>query len=261
MLRYLRSVWECRYFWLSLVRMDLRARYRGSVIGVGWSLLNPAAMSAILCVVFTRLFHQEVREYGPYLFAGLTFWNYFVGITQAGCDTFFRGESYIRQFPAPMAIYPLRTMLGCAFHYAVALVVVVGLTAALKGGVPLLPLLALPPGMLLLMALGWSGATLIGLANVRFRDTRHMSDIFLQALYFLTPVLYPAKLLEGRPKLGLLLEFNPLVPFLRILRDPVLDGAFPAPGAFASAGLIALTAVAVAAAALRAEERRLIFHL
>jgi ABC-type polysaccharide/polyol phosphate export permease len=261
MVRYLRSVWECRYFWLSLVKMDLRARYRGSVIGVGWSLLNPAVMSAILCLVFAGLFNQDIREYGPYLFAGLTFWNFFLGVTQGGCGSFFQGESYIRQFPAPMAIYPLRTVLGCAFHYAVALVVVVGLAAVMRGGIPVLPLLTLVPGMLLLMLLGWSSATLMGLANVRFRDTRHLSDVALQVLYFMTPVLYPARMLEARPRLNMLLSCNPLVPFLRLLRDPVLEGAFPAPGVFAAATLIAVGSVTLAATALRMEERRLIFHL
>src|SRR5262249_18391644 len=53
---YLGAIWRCRYFWLSLVRMDLRHRYRGSVLGLGWSLLHPIAMTAILCTVFHHLF-------------------------------------------------------------------------------------------------------------------------------------------------------------------------------------------------------------
>ena len=59
---YVRSVWECRYFWMSLVRMDLRSRYRGSVLGMGWSLLNPIFMSAILCIAFCAIFKQDPLE-------------------------------------------------------------------------------------------------------------------------------------------------------------------------------------------------------
>src|SRR5260221_10868882 len=108
---YAAAIWNCRYFWMSLVRMDLRTRYRRSVLGMGWSLLNPIAMTAILCTVFSTLFNQSVRDYAPFLFAGLATWNYLMTATLQGCQCFFQGESYIRQHPAPLAVYPLRTAL------------------------------------------------------------------------------------------------------------------------------------------------------
>src|SRR5215475_13403986 len=78
MVAYLGTVWGCRYFWLSLVRMDLRTRYRGSALGLGWSLLQPIAMTAILCSVFSTIFKADVRVYAPFLMSGLTFWNFVV---------------------------------------------------------------------------------------------------------------------------------------------------------------------------------------
>src|SRR6266478_1286552 len=97
---YLAAVWRCRFFWMSLVQMDLRSRYRGSVLGLGWSLLNPIAMTVILCVVFTALFNQDYHRFGPLVMCGLTFWNYIMYVTVAGCYCYFQGESYIRQHPA-----------------------------------------------------------------------------------------------------------------------------------------------------------------
>src|SRR5437870_870600 len=130
---YVSSVWRCRYFWLSLVRMDLRTRYRRSVLGMGWSLLHPIAMTAILCTVFHKVFEVDVREYGPFLLAGLACWNYLVSTTLQGCQCLFQGESYIRQYPAPLAIYPLRTALGGTVHFLVALLVVLVLAWTFKG--------------------------------------------------------------------------------------------------------------------------------
>src|SRR5271167_3230067 len=101
MLAYLISIWRCRYFWMSLVKMDLRTRYRRSVLGLGWSLLHPIAMTIILCIVFQRVFTIPIRTYGPFLITGLAFWNYFQGVTLAGCGSFFQAESYIRQYPSP----------------------------------------------------------------------------------------------------------------------------------------------------------------
>jgi len=65
---YIASVWRCRYFWLSLVKMDLRTRYRRSVLGLGWSLLHPIAMTVVLCTVFHSLFKMNIVDYGRFCF-------------------------------------------------------------------------------------------------------------------------------------------------------------------------------------------------
>src|SRR5712691_5286172 len=106
---YLAEIWRCRYFWLTLVKVDLRTRYRRSILGMGWSLLHPIAMTTILCIVFSTIFKRDVLDYAPFLLAGLATWNYVLSSALSGCQCFFQGESYIRQYPAPFAIYPLRT--------------------------------------------------------------------------------------------------------------------------------------------------------
>src|SRR5262249_11151479 len=127
MVGYARAVWRCRYFWLSLVKMDLRTRYRRSVLGMGWSLLHPIAMTAILCAVFHSILMpgKKLSECAAFLLAGLACWTYIVTVTVQGCQCLFQGESYIRQYPAPIAIYPLRTALGGTVHFLLALAVVV----------------------------------------------------------------------------------------------------------------------------------------
>src|SRR5688572_26228200 len=121
MLAYLAAVWKYRYFWLSLVRMDLRTRYRGSMLGIAWSLVHPLAMTGILCVAFGRLLNVDLRFYAPSLMVGLTFWSYLVSSAIGGGNSFFIAETYIRQRPTPLAMCPLRTVLGTAFRCGVAL--------------------------------------------------------------------------------------------------------------------------------------------
>src|SRR5262245_1859963 len=153
---YVRSIWRCRFFWLSLVKMDLRTRYRRSILGMGWSLLNPIAMTLILCTVFHQIFDTDVREYGPFLMAWLACWNYLLATTLQACQSLYQGESYIRQYPAPVAIYPLRTALGGAVHFLLALTVVIGLTWYLHGFGNLAALIHLLPAIVLFLILGWS---------------------------------------------------------------------------------------------------------
>jgi len=316
---YVGAIWKCRFFWLSLVKMDLTSRYRGSVLGICWSLLHPIAMTTILCVVFKYAFKMDVKAYAPLLFTGLTFWGFFSSVVVQGCGCFFQGESYIRQFPAPMAIYPLRTVLGSAFHFAIGLLLAIGI-ALLAGptdprqfagkdgrqhpaqatqpsgtgktasssascAIPnepattpenatpaqppednptrIMQLMSLPtlvPTLLLLLLFGWSVAILFGLLNVRFRDTRHLTEIGLQALFYMTPIMYPIQAMEGR-FLGKLLHYNPLTTILDLLIQPILYGRAPSLATYAVSGLIVLVLSAAAAIALKIEERRLIFHL
>lgn len=257
---YLREVWRLRHFWLALVRIDLRARYRRSVIGVGWSLLHPIVMSIVLCTVFSTIFRVDVRTYGPFLLAGLTFWNFIVAVVGGGCQTFFLGESYIRQQPAPLAVYPLRTTLGAAFHYLLGLGVVLLVVWCLAGFQSPLVMLSLVPTLALLFVFGFSLAVCAGVVNVMFQDTQHLIDVFLQILFYLTPIIYSIQLLEER-HVGWLVGMNPMAAFLELIRAPILEGQLPSQGAvWLAAGFTTVTAAAATAILVRME-RRMIFYL
>ena len=86
--------------------------------------------------------------------------------------------------------------------------------------------LTLLPGIALLFLFGWALAVLAGFANVYFEDTQHLCEIGFQILFYATPIIYPEKLLSGRG-LGWVLEVNPVVPFLRLLRDTIVTGKPP----------------------------------
>ena len=75
MREYLGAVWRCRYFWLSLVKMDLRTRYRRSILGMGWSLLHPIAMTSILCIVFHSIFQKDIASALIYTNSTAKDWN------------------------------------------------------------------------------------------------------------------------------------------------------------------------------------------
>jgi ABC-type polysaccharide/polyol phosphate export permease len=257
---YAAAIWRCRYFWMSLVKMDLRTRYRRSVLGIGWSLLHPIAMTIVLCTVFHKLFNLDIREYGPFLLSGLTFWGFLTTSITHGCECFFMGETYIRQYPAPVAIYPLRTVLGGAVHFGLALIVVLLLTWAMRGFSNLDALVSLVPTLMLLMVLGWSLAVLAGFANVFFPDMKHLMEIGLQLLFYATPVMYPPALLADRG-MAWMVEYNPVAAILGLIRQPILDGHFPQAGTWAVALATVLSAAAAALFTLVKLQRRLIFHL
>lgn len=263
---YMRSMWDCRFFWLSLVRNDLRSKYRRSMLGLGWSLLQPLATALVLGTVFAGIFDLDPTTYGMYLIIGLCFWNYLSGVANLGCTSMLAGESYIRQYPAPMAIYPLRTVLGAAIHFSVALGFLIVVSWCMYGFGNLLALTSLVPTMLLLLIFGWSLAALMGLANVYFHDTQHLVEVALQILFYATPIIYLPEMLEEKASaVGnaavWMINANPLGAFVMLLRQPLQEATFPSGQTFLVAAILTTLTAGGATLALSRLERRLIFHL
>lgn len=258
---YVAEVWRSRFFWLSLVKMDLQLRYRRSMLGIGWSLLYPLASTLVLCVAFHEIFHQSVREYVPYLMLGLTWWGYVSGVTIQGCQCFVDAESYIRQHSIPMAVYPLRTALGNMIHLLIGLTVVAAMIWCLRGFGNVQALVVLPFSLALLLVFGWAVSVLAGFVNSAFRDIQHFSSIGFQVLFYLTPIIYPRGS-QDASLLGKVFKYNPLVPFLDILRQPLDDGGkIPSFETFTAATLITLTVTAAATLLLQRLQKRVILYL
>jgi ABC-type polysaccharide/polyol phosphate export permease len=259
MLAYFGAMWRCRYFWMSLVKIDLRTRYRRSVLGLGWSLLRPLAMTAILTAVFRRFVQEPIEIYAPYLLSGLVLWEYIETATKQGCQCFFHGEAYIRQHPAPIAIYPLRTALGESVHFLIALGVVIGLSWFFHGFANLPALLSLVPTLLLLFVFVWSLALIGGFANVYFQDTQHLTEVGFRILFYCTPIIYRLKGIGGR--LEILVGYNPLVPLFDMVRQPIIEATVPDPMTYLRAVLTVLATATVATVVCHRAQRQLIFHL
>jgi ABC-type polysaccharide/polyol phosphate export permease len=261
MLTYLTNIWKYRYFWMSLVRMDLRTRYRRSLLGMGWSLLQPLAMTCILAVVFQQILGAKTRDYVPHLLTGLVCWNFILGCALQGCQCFFMGESYIRQCPLPLAIYPLRTAIGGLFHYAMGLVVITCVFAIFRGVPDLIGLVSLLPTMLLLFVFGWSLAVLCGTINVFFQDTQHLAEVGFQIFFYGSPIIWRMEDIQQHPLAGLM-AWNPFAAFMTLVRQPLLYGTRPSVSEHYLYA-IAVTAVTAALATflLSRLQKKLIFHL
>jgi ABC-type polysaccharide/polyol phosphate export permease len=257
---YLSAIWEFRYFWMSLVKAELQRRYRRSMLGLGWSLLQPLTMTFVLGLVYRKAFNISFWDFAPLLLTGLAFWSFFSSIILVGCQSVLSAESYIRQQPVPLAIFPLRTVLTVGFHFLISLSLAVAFVWIVKGAQPVLPLLALLPTLVLLFFFGWSVATMASFAHVYFPDTQHVCEVGLPVLMVLTPIMYPPSLLEMN-HLGFTLHYNPLAIMLQMIRDPILYGHAPSLFAFSAAlGCIAAI-VALASWVVARFERGLIFAM
>jgi lipopolysaccharide transport system permease protein len=271
MLQHLKAVWTYRYFWMSLVQMDLRSRYRRSVLGIGWSVLHPVAMSGVFCLVFAQImniseqgwvehgYSMAWRGYAAYLLTGMAVWEFIKTSTTIGCHALINNEAYIRQCPLPYGIYPLRTVLGTGIHFVISMAVVVVLVSLLKGSAdPVRVLWAVLPTMVLLFAFCWSLATLTAFATVYFHDTTHIVDVGAQLMFFLTPIMYTKAQLG---QMGWLAEINPAYTFIELIREPVVLGSVPLASAYLGAVVLTAAAVGLAFGTIGWLQKKVIFQL
>jgi lipopolysaccharide transport system permease protein len=264
MLARLDTIWKFRYFWMSLVSMDLRVRYRKSFLGIGWSLLNPIVMTVVFCVVFAKwLGNGDWRTAAPYYLSGIAIWEFVKQAAIQGSMTFVRNESYIRQSPLPLGIYTLRTTLGQLVHFGISLSVVL-LSAIILNQTdhltPFYSIWAVIPGILLLLIFGWAVGACFAFMNVYFHDSMHIAEVIFGIFFFLTPIIYRKQMLIDNGYKWLL-DINPVVAFLDLIREPLLTGLPPSVEAMAKAMGFTLVAVSLALALFAKCERKLIFHL
>jgi len=267
---YLHGIWRTRYFWLSLIKNDLETRYRRSLLGIGWSLIKPLCMTAVLCTVFAKLFDQNPSDYAPFLLLGLTTWQFLTESMIAGCNCFRQGAAYIKQQRMPLGIFPIRTVLAIGVHQLIALTLAIGLACIFRGppgaatgiGSPW-ALVSLIPTLVLFLLLGCFLATVLGVMHTHFGDTQYLLEIFLQIMYFLTPIIYDIKTLrdKSRGRLADFLELNPFNALLELVRRPVLDGLWPTLATYQTALIFTAAVGVLAAVLLRRVERTLVFWI
>jgi lipopolysaccharide transport system permease protein len=266
MMERLNTIWQFRYFWLSLVQMDLRVRYRKSILGLGWSLVTPLMMTAVFCVIFARMLppdSQDWRSAAPYYLISIAIWDFIKQAAVQGSHTFIRNESYIRQSPLPLAVYCLRTSLGTAVHFCISVLVFLTVASVLNPKDVLMPFYALWAaliGLMLLFIFCVAFASICSFMNIYFHDTQHIVEVVFGIAFFMTPILYDKKNLIDRGYWWIA-EFNPAVMFFDMIRDPILTGSVPPLLVFMKA--IAATVIMSFMAVLTFQkcERTLIFHL
>jgi len=262
MLQHVAALWKFRHFLLALVKLDLRQRYRRSILGIGWSLLNPIAMTIVFTVVFSNLLgNGDPISYAATVLTGMAIWGFLRDSTLNGCRCFATNEAYIRQSPIPYTLYTLRTVLGQAIHSSIALAVVVVMVALTKGdGSVILRLFAVFPGLIILFFAAWGAATISAFANVFFHDTLHLLEVAAQILFFLTPIMYSRRLLDEK-QLGWVIDVNPVYWLLELTRTPLLTGQLPTLQMYLAGMGAAVALVGLAAGTVAWLQRRVIFHL
>jgi ABC-type polysaccharide/polyol phosphate export permease len=192
MLESLRELWSYRPLILELVRRDLKLRYKNSIGGLAWSLLNPLMQIFVITVVMKFIQARPISSYSAYLFGIVFLWNFFQVTLADGCVSILSNAQLVRKVYFPRAILPLATMLGNLFHFAVAFgftLLYLFVLGTYPSNLRLVVLMAIPAVFFTaLLSLGW--AYILSYLNVFYEDVRFIVTALLQLLFYVMPVFF-----------------------------------------------------------------------
>ncbi|MBR1033815.1 lipopolysaccharide transport system permease protein [Bradyrhizobium japonicum] len=260
MLAYISDIYQSRYFWTHLALSDLRGRWRRSFLGMAWSVVQPLGMTALLAVVFGKLFKQSIGDYAPYILSGMITWEFFTTTLMGGSLSFVQADAYIKQCQHPLAIYTLRTSLTNLIVLMMASIGLVGWVLIVMphnfGWSWCAALLIFPLALLV----AWPLATCLAYIGARFRDLPHALGLIMQAMWFVSPIYFEAKFFRDGG-LDVLIDYNPIYHLLEVVRAPLLRGEWPTSANFAVCGATIAISFALAVLIGRRSERKVIFYL
>jgi len=235
----------------SLFRRDLRAKYRGSFLGLAWSLLHPLVLMGVYLLVFSVLWRvAEVGsdDYWLFLLCGLPAWVFFATAAQAASRSLLENANLIRKVRFPRQLVPLSIVGTNLVSFAVMLAVVAALSLWQVPEARDTVWLAFPLGALFACVVAGFALAVASL-NALYRDVEHLLQALLLPWFFLTPVLYSLDQLPGvdeYPALEFLLHWvNFLTPPIEAMRAVLFDGHLPAAGDAIYTAVAAVVALAV----------------
>jgi ABC-type polysaccharide/polyol phosphate export permease len=232
-----------------LVVRELKVRYKRSVLGLLWTMLNPLLLMVVYTVVFATIMRAPQRNFAIFLLSGLLPWLFFSTSVLQGLNSILTNQELIRKVRLPQAVFPLSVVGSNLVNFALSLLPLLLLMAVL--GQPFTPALLFIPVAIFILAVFTSGVTLLfATFTVFFRDVRHLAEVLLQMLLYLSPVFYDLQMLGQRSDwwfraFRLFLRLNPLSYLLPLVRDPVYYGRLPSLASLGIASLESLLMLAV----------------
>lgn len=234
-----------RLIW-TLAFADIKLRYRGSTLGPFWLTISTGVQIGAMAFLYGDLFHTDIHTYLPYLAISLVLWSYLNLLITDGCTCFTQAEALIKGTRMPFTIHAVRSVVRNTIILGHNIIVVVAVFAIMGVHQSLHSLLAIPAlGLWLVDAFAIS--ILFGALCARFRDVPQIIASVMQIAFFVTPVIWYAKVLHGHKVAEWLIRLNPFYAILEVLRAPLLGTPVTA-GVVAKA--LAVSAVLVALAAI-----------
>jgi lipopolysaccharide transport system permease protein len=223
-------LWAYRGFILGSVKREFQTKYRNSLLGAAWMVLNPLAMIMVYTVIFSQVMKAKLSGventfgYSIYLCAGVLTWGLFAEITTRSLNIFLENANLLKKLSFPRLCLPLVVVLNALINFGIVFALFTAFLI-MTGSFPGLVYLALIPMIALIMMFAVGLGILLGVLNVFFRDVGQFFGIFITFWFWLTPIVYPITII---PEAGrALMVYNPMALMIEAVQGVLVQGVWP----------------------------------
>lgn len=222
----LKELYDYRQMIFSLVRKDLRGRYKGSVLGFLWTFVNPLLQLIVYTVAFSLILKSPIEKYYLHLFVALIPWIFFSSSLQGGSSSIIAAKDMVSKIYFPREVIPISYVTSCFVNMMLTFIIIFAVVILSGVGISPAAVACLPLIMIVeyIMALGL--ALLFSAVTVYFRDMEHILGIVTMAWMYLTPVLYPIDTISDE-RIQKLFYINPMTSVIVAYRDVLYYARVP----------------------------------
>ncbi len=225
MIQTILEVWNYRTMIQTLVRRDLRGRYKASVLGFLWTFIVPLCQLLVYTLVFSVILKSNIEKYYLHLFVALIPWNFFSNCLTGGASCMIQQQSMVNKIYFPREVIPISYVTGAFVNMLYCEIVVFAVSILSGVRFSFLALLCLPVVMLVEYILALGITMIISAIDVYFRDLEHILGILSMAWMFMTPIMYDISVVPQ--KLHPLFHLNPMTSIITAYREIMYYGTTP----------------------------------
>jgi len=220
------NVWRYRELLGNLVRKELKVKYKNSVLGFLWTLLNPMLYLVVFSLVFQEILRVQIPYYAIFFLSGLLAWNFFTTAVTAGTASIVGNAQLVQKVWFPREVLPLASMGAAMVHFFLQLLVLAGAMALFQRAPSADFAVALVPAVLVLLVLCAALSIALSAVNVYLRDTQHLLEVGMLAWFWMSAIVYPYSLISSRlsQEREWVASLNPMIPvvttFQKALYNP-----------------------------------------
>lgn len=223
------------------VSRSIKTRYKRSVLGVLWTLLNPLLTMIVLTIIFSQVFRFAIDYYPVYVLSGLVVWNFYSSATSGAMSDMLWSGNLLGRIYMPKSVFAVSAvgtglvnlLLSLIPVFLIMLVLSVPITSAL---------ITLPLSILILAAFSLGMGLMLSTLAVFFGDMEPVYNVLLTIWFYATPIIYPLSMI---PRYEWLIRLNPLYYMLELVREPLYSGVIPEPSVWLIAASLALIAMVI----------------
>ncbi|MCI7350153.1 MAG: ABC transporter permease [Ruminococcus sp.] len=249
-----KEIFEYRQMIFSLVKKDLRGRYKGSVLGFLWTFINPLMQLMVFTMVFSVILRSDIEKYYLFLFVALIPWNFFYNCLAGGSRAVLNEQSLVTKIYFPREVLPISYVTSGFINMLYCFIVV--FIVVILSGIKIYPpaLLCLIPVMLIEYVIALGVTLFTSAITVYFRDFEHIMGVVGMAWQYLTPVMYPLSWVPD--DLLFVFNLNPMTQVIHAYRDILYYGVVPDMAALLRTSIFALAILFIGSLTFRVLKKR-----